>query len=342
MPLTELTIENYGCIRSATIALTPLHAFIGPNDSGKSTILRAAETLGAAFGQVWRPDLQDALQGNVARGGTRIAALSSPFVSRVEAGPGDLFSSLAVREAGAERELGRYGIGTNGVVRPESEAVRGALLLRLDPDFLRLPATLLPDAVPMRFANDRGMGLPSVFDALVNRRVERFLAISEDVRRLFPFVKAVRMQNVNASTKAIAIELRDGQMVPASHVSEGLLYYLAFAVLPDVDPTALVLVEEPENGLHPARIADVVRVLREVSKTRQVLLATHSPLVVNELAPEEVSVVTRVEPMGTQATLIKDTPGFAERSEVYALGELWVSYANGENEAALLQGGPRP
>jgi hypothetical protein len=72
-----------------------------------------------------------------------------------------------------------------------------------------------------------------------------------------------------------------------------------------------------------------------------VIIATHSPLVVNELRPDEVTVVTRSRETGTKATLIKDTPSFEERSKVYALGELWLSYANGEDEAPLLQGGPR-
>lgn len=41
----ELRIQSYGCIRDATFRLTPLHALIGPNDSGKSTVLRALRTV---------------------------------------------------------------------------------------------------------------------------------------------------------------------------------------------------------------------------------------------------------------------------------------------------------
>ncbi len=85
-----------------------------------------------------------------------------------------------------------------------------------------------------------------------------------------------------------------------------------------------------------------MRVLRAISEKTQVILATHSPLVINELQPDEVTVVTRSKEHGTKATLMKDTPNFDERSKVYALGELWLSYANGEDEAPLLQGGPRP
>jgi hypothetical protein len=97
----------------------------------------------------------------------------------------------------------------------------------------------------------------------------------------------------------------------------------------------LLLVEEPENGLHPARIGEVVQIFRELSKTTQVLIATHNPLVVNELRPEEVSVVTRTPHEGTKVTPISNTPNFKERSEIYALGELWVSYADGKTEAPL-------
>ena len=125
-------------------------------------------------------------------------------------------------------------------------------------------------------------------------------------------------------------------------MSEGMLYYLAFAVLPYLDPTPLLLIEEPENGLHPTRIAEVLRILRAISEKTQVILATHSPLVINEMQPEEVTVVTRSREHGTKATLMKDTANFAVRWKAYALGELWLSYANGEDEAPLLQGGPRP
>jgi hypothetical protein len=39
--LRKVEIENYGCIREGSFSLSPLHCFIGPNDSGKSTILHA-------------------------------------------------------------------------------------------------------------------------------------------------------------------------------------------------------------------------------------------------------------------------------------------------------------
>jgi predicted ATPase len=52
-------------------------------------------------------------------------------------------------------------------------------------------------------------------------------------------------------------------------MSEGLLYYLAFAILAELQRPAVYLVEEPENGLHPSRIADIVRMLRAVAEDQR-------------------------------------------------------------------------
>lgn len=173
------------------------------------------------------------------------------------------------------------------------------------------------------------------------RDIQAYLQLNMNVSRLFPDVKSISLTNPSATKKAMGIKLVNGTFVQADLVSEGLLYYLAFAALPYMERTALLLIEEPENGLHPARIAEIMRVLREISKTTQIIIATHSPLVINELQPDEVTVVTRSREHGTKATLMKDTPNFEERSKVYALGELWLSYANGDDEAPLLQGGSR-
>jgi energy-coupling factor transporter ATP-binding protein EcfA2 len=44
-PIRSLEVENYGCIKQQRFELSSLHCFVGPNDSGKSTILRALRTV---------------------------------------------------------------------------------------------------------------------------------------------------------------------------------------------------------------------------------------------------------------------------------------------------------
>jgi hypothetical protein len=209
-------------------------------------------------------------------------------------------------------------------------------LLRLDPDDLRAPAQLFSKDQPLWFRNERGQGLPALYDALLSRDIPAFLAIADRFTELFPTVKALRMVNPDAGHKTLGLTLTDGTEVGPEEMSEGMLYWLAFAVIEYLRPVGILLIEEPENGLHPSRIAEVMRILRDVSKWTQVLMATHSPLIINELKPEEVTIVTRTPEAGTICTPMTATKNFAERSKIYALGELWLSYADGDLERELV------
>lgn len=327
--IRRVEIENVGPIARAAIELQPLHALIGPNDTGKSSVLRAL---------AWF------------RGQSYPLGSTTPEVRvwLAERGSNRPIPYFAWARPGFQSALGN--IYPDGAAPPIDESVRRLFgeatqtsrVLRLDPDALRQPSPLITTGEPIAFRDDRGTGLPAIYDALLTRDLDGFNAINSDLRRLFPTIKALTLQNPTSGTKALSIKLTSGVEVGTGEMSEGLLYWLAYAALPYMNAGGLLLVEEPENGLHPARITDVMRVLKEISKTTQVVLATHSPLVINELQPEQVTVLTRDPDKGTIATPISQTPGFAERSKVYALGELWLSYSNGVDERPLLAGEPRP
>jgi predicted ATPase len=358
--LQDLRIRNYGCIQDASLTLSPLHALIGPNDSGKTTILRAIDTI-AYMADQNRPHDNGLLYRAMVRS-TQDAEVfldigTTPITHATLKSKAVFELNLERKNSGGcrwksfweeDRNIIKWQHGdwrSQPRLRPMEAivlAIRNCTLLRLDPDALRAPRQLLQEGASIRFQDERGLGLPAIYDAIQNRDIEAFLALNAEMVKLFPDIKSIRLTNATNDTKAIGVNLTNGTFVPGESMSEGLLYYLAFAALRYIDQPAILLIEEPENGLHPARIAEVMRVLRELSKTTQIILATHSPLVVNELEPHEVSVVTRSRETGTHATLIKDTANFEERSKVYALGELWLSYANGLDEAPLISGGPRP
>jgi predicted ATPase len=219
--------------------------------------------------------------------------------------------------------------------------IGGGQLVRLDPDAMRQPCPLTRLDAPATFLAQRGLGLAGVLSAIYMRGEEEPIAhIRNEVKRLFPALTRVGPTSLANNTVELEAGLVDGTIVRASELSEGLLYYLAFFVLQYLESVQILLIEEPENGLHPTRIVDVVRVLRHLAESRQiqVIMATHSPLVINELKPEEVSVVTRPNAeQGTIVTPISQTPNFEARSKVLNLGELWLSYADGKDEAPLFE-----
>lgn len=340
--------KSYGCLLDVTATLTPLHAFIGPNDSGKSTLLWGMRTVVQHWGLSFQRDragkwtpfdpyLFDAPDGLVA-----VQTADAWFGARLQDGALARHVSTVSADGPSllpipsDEDRLTYG----AVVRAGKTTLKSARLIRLDPDALRAPSGLIPETASVAFLDDRGHGLGGVYFAIRNRNDDAFSTIVNDVRRHFPTIKGLRVKAITSGEVALEAELTTGARVEAARMSEGLLYYLAFAALRHIDPVSLLLVEEPENGLHPARIAEVVRILRAIVEETgtQVIMATHSPLLVNELQPEEVSVVTRHEQTGTRVTRLHETPDFAERSKIYALGELWIAYANGEDEAPLLTG----
>jgi ABC-type cobalamin/Fe3+-siderophores transport system ATPase subunit len=354
-PITRLDVARFGCIQQLSVELTPLHAFVGPNDSGKSTVLRALRTVAQFAGGVFQPSgasWAPFAPPTAAREASTSLSLEfrdrlSYRVSWTAGGPTSEVASLG---GVAISESPKRSWSDDGVLHssPSDENLRllaarvgPARLLRLDPDEMRASSPPIHDGKPLVFENERGRGLPALLQAISSRDIDVFVALRDRVRALFPAIDTLQVPNLGDGKIGLHTRLRDGTIVDAGALSEGLLYFLAYAVLQHLAPSPLVLVEEPENGLHPSRIAEIVRVLREVAKTSQVILATHSPLVLNELEPNEVTVLTRDE-HGTHATPMRNTGRFEERSKVYALGELWVSYANGEDEAPLIQGTARP
>lgn len=303
-------IENYRCVKKVDLHLTPLHALIGPNDSGKSTLLQAIwETPVDTI--MWSSDHRWVWgrHGKERAGGARLKASGRDAYPRFDSQSNDV-------------DL--------------EPTFRGRALLRLNAASLRAAGENLARGDRRWFDDERGTGLVRLYDDLLGRERASFERLEQRFRALFPTVAALRTIAASRTTKQLALQLHDGTEVTAEQMSEGMLYWLAFAIIEHVEPQAILLIEEPENGLHPARVEEVMRVLRDVSQRTQVLLATHSPLVVNALEPGEVTIVTRTTEAGTICTPMQKTLHFESRRKVFELGELWLNFSDADGERQLV------
>lgn len=120
--------------------------------------------------------------------------------------------------------------------------------------------------------------------------------------------------------------LQEGRhSIPATRLSDGTLRYLSLlTILCHPAPPPLVCIEEPELGLHPDALRMVAKLLKDASTRTQLIVTTHSEILVNALSdcPEAV-LITEKDERGTRMTrLDKDKlqPWLAE----YRLGELWT------------------
>jgi predicted ATPase len=97
---------------------------------------------------------------------------------------------------------------------------------------------------------------------------------------------------------------RDGNELPARSLSEGTLRYLALCVmLEDPNVTGLICMEEPENGIHPGNLAEMVQLVQDLAvdpsvepgpgnPLRQVIVNSHSPAVVQLLHADDLLLAT--------------------------------------------------
>ena len=121
-------------------------------------------------------------------------------------------------------------------------------------------------------------------------------------------------------------------VVPATRLSDGTLRYLCMlAILCHPSPPPLVCIEEPELGLHPDILPTLATLLREASELTQVIVTTHSDILVDAMTdtPESVYVC---EKQNAQTSIKQLSQAeLAPWLEKYRLGELWTRGEIGGN-----------
>lgn len=112
--------------------------------------------------------------------------------------------------------------------------------------------------------------------------------------------------------------------IPASRLSDGSMRYLCLlAILCDPEPPPVMCIEEPELGLHPDILPKVADLLVAASQRTQLIVTTHSDVLVDALS-ERPNAVIVCEKHGGETTMRRlDTGELAPWLEKYRLGELW-------------------
>jgi hypothetical protein len=229
-----------------------------------------------------------------------------------------------------------------------------ASLYRFDPKVLAVPAIPNPDR---KFRMDAdGFGLPTLLDDILGCDPELFLQLRKSFCEFFPQFKAVRLETATAyhreygpqgvhalriggTGKEILFDTQWGGVIRASQASEGVFLFLAFLALvhlPAPHRPSLVLLEEPERGVYPKKLEELIQALKKWAAANgenapQIVMATHSPYVISFFEPEQVTLLSRAKDGGVRARPLRDAPNIHERmSGGFYLGELWYNLSEEE------------
>jgi predicted ATPase len=119
---------------------------------------------------------------------------------------------------------------------------------------------------------------------------------------------------------------RGDHLFGPDQLSDGSLRFIALTTLllqPPALAPRLIIIDEPELGLHPAAIRALAAMIKSASKHSQVLIATQSPLLVDAFTPEQIVIVERDEAAGHTRFRRLDTDALHDWLEAYSLSELW-------------------
>ena len=189
------------------------------------------------------------------------------------------------------------------------------------------PMKKTADVNDNRYLRPDGSNLPAFLYLLKQKHKHSYRMILNTVRKVTPFFNDFQLLPQSLNEDKIRLEwqhIGTEDYFDVSSLSDGSLRFIALATLllqPVNLRPSIILLDEPELGLHPLAVTLLASLIRQASVNTQVILATQSPALLDHFDPEDVLVTERVD-QGT-ALLRLSSEALAIWLEDYSLGELW-------------------
>lgn len=348
--LDSVSIKGFKSIASLeNLNLRPINILIGANGSGKSNFVGAFSFLHA----VREGRLQEYVTS--AGGAERLLHFGSKTTKEISfrlafldgireydlklspTGDDSLFPSkeIASFQGKATALEPREKRLEAGISNPEIESsskwvrdrIEGWRLYHLHDTGSSSPTRKTAKVDDNEFLRSDGSNLPAFLYYLREQHKASYRLIRDTIRQVAPFFDDFRLSPLKLRSDSIKLEWRhkiSDQYFDASSLSDGTLRFIVLATLflqPESHRPSVILVDEPELGLHPYAIGLLAALIHQASVETQVIVSTQSSLLLDHFKPEEVLVANRVG--GGTVITRQDPEQLASWLDEYSLGQLW-------------------
>jgi predicted ATPase len=322
--LQKVSIQNFKSLKDVTLELQKVNLLIGPNNSGKSNFLKALDiknSIGIFKQGIEKGDFLNLMFG---KNDSNKLLMSLSFQTETK-------SEQLVISGDSKFLTSSLGYNFTGVVEDSGIIEYHSLeyyfydtnIYKPDPNKLQKPFPILPN---QSFVNSDASNLVAFLDILQGRYRDNFVAIENDLNKCIPEFSRIELDPVEITKdddlfkiygdktfKRLGLYDKNNKLTYwADELSEGTLYFLALlCIVHQPNPPKLLLLEEPEKGIHPRRIKEVIDFIFQLAEDKdiQVIMTTHSERVLDEFEdiPEAVFIFDKDEEGATQVkNLLKD------------------------------------
>jgi predicted ATPase len=319
--IASVAFRNFKALRATSLRLGPFNLVIGPNGSGKTSLIQAVLQLRALA----KLPLADPAAVSSSKKAPEIVFSFAPPFEAVEArlgcGSEIICDLLQVKSPSPE---------TWSALKNELNRMRSFVF---DHATMAAPAALANGA--SLAAN--GANLAAVLALRREHAPREFARLEAEVLRLLPEFSAFVFASPSVDTVEFSLSLADGSgNVPAANLSQGMLYLLAVLTLAfDPAPPSVLCIEEIDRGIHPRMLREIRDALYRLSyptafgETRaavQVIATTQSPYFLDLFRehPEEI-VITQKRGNEARFERLSDRADLPELLQEGSLGDMWFS-----------------
>ena len=340
--ISAITIRGFKSIAAIeNLKLGPLNVVIGANGSGKSNFVRVfsflTETVEASDRFRDRVSVAGGANCLLHFGVKRTQAIEillsgtdDPTAYRVKLVPTTDDRLLFANSGEDAWNLARFpgGIIPAGIwIAPGLLGLRKWRVFHLNDTSASSPLRRTGKVDDNRFLRPDASNLAAFLYLLELRYADSYALIRRTVQQVAPFFDDFQLEPLALNPEDIKLEWRhkgSDEYFNAADLSDGTLRFIALATLllqPIELRPSLILIDEPELGLHPAAIEILAALIRRASVDTQVIVATQSTLLLDQFDPEDVLVAERVNG-GTQLKRL-NSEDLRSWLEDYSLGQLW-------------------
>lgn len=352
--IERLVLSGYKSIQRAEIDFSKLNVLIGANGAGKSNLVSFFALLRAALdgkldGFVGRHGGPNSL---LYLGAKRTSEIAAALTVWTAAGTGILSQRLEFRAPDGLSYSADHAARPRGVDRSADEMVIDGLCSVIKQDGPGHPGLLiyfsLKDRLAIYHLDDTSLAsrirtevyvednarlhadagnLAALLFLYKNKWPHAYQRIRATVRKVVPSFDDFVLEPKRLNPNHILLnwqQMGSDYLLGPHQFSDGSLRAMALITLflqPKEDLPDLLIVDEPELGLHPHAVAIVAGLIRAAAVNTQILVTTQSPAFLDQFSAGEILVAEAVQGASTFRRLEPDQ--LKDWLEEYSIGELW-------------------